>query len=607
MSKAKERPQEVINLQAGLLRLFSGVLPAAASGNASEKERNFLSRAIAAFVLHKEANLSVDDACKMVVDGGSDGGIDALYYNQLNSTLYLVQSKYFHAGVGIPEQGDVAKFASGVRALLKGDFNPFAKNVSFQRRKSEIESFLKDSDLKIVVLLAYSGLNMLEDDQKRELDALVGMYSAEDASLSCKTINLVSLHDFLTAQDEHQGVDHVKVTFHVPGWMKRPHEMIYGKVALKDIKALHQQYGDALISGNIRAFQGATEVNQAIAETLATQPENFLYLNNGITAYCGRMEMIPAAKLNHEIKEVTAHRFSIVNGAQTVGVISGADNALLENGYVFMRLVSLDQMEDDQEFAKLITTTTNFQNQVQQRDLASVEPEQRAIAETLKLAGVRYDYKRVGGLWPAPTANSFTSDEALVVCACMQPFGNGDLCAALATRPDSLWKNDDGNDANGHVSSYHRVFSPHCTPRMIWRGVQALRILLEVEEAIAADEARVGDYYNVQLERYLVLCLVFQQLHPERGESVHLNDAERRTVAEVANTAYSFVNQVIEQHYSKSLMSGRWAFTRKIDTEGKLRRIFTTPTGCKFCWGKALELLNGNSSSQKADTTESEI
>lgn len=592
MSKTKERPQEVINLQAGLHQLFKGLLPESSSGKESEKERNLLSRAIAAYTLHKESGISLRDAASMVVDGGSDGGIDAIFYNPMINTLYLVQSKYFHDGTGIPELGDVSKFASGVRSLLNEDLSPFSKNAQFQKRKSEIEQALRDSDLRISVLLAYSGVNLLEADQTRELDALVGLYPSEDGSLSWKSINLVTLHDWLTQQDEHQGVVQVKIKIHAPGWLRKPHEMVYGRVALKDIKALHQLHGDALIAGNIRAFQGATDVNEAIAKTLEIQPETFLYLNNGVTAYCARMEMSSSAKLNHEFKEVTAHRFSIVNGAQTVGVISRATDDNLENGYVFVRLVSLERMEDDREFAKLITTTTNFQNQVQQRDLSSIEPEQRAIAETLQLAGIRYDYKKVGGIWPAPTYQSFTSDEAMVACVCMQPFGQGELCATLAANPNSLWKNDDGDEAKGRASSYHRVFSPHCSARMIWRGVQALRIVANVEETIAKDEMRLSEFYYLRSQRYLVGCLVFQQLHPERGEAIYLSDGECQAIREFAEKAYSLINGIVEQYYGRSLRSGLLVFQRSIDTEGKLKSIFETPSGCTFCWGKVLGMLN---------------
>jgi hypothetical protein len=593
MSKAKERPQEIINLRAGLLGLFGGLLPAAMSGNAEEKERNLLSRAIAAFVLHKEAGIGVEVAAKMVVDGGGDGGIDAMYYNQMSSTLYLVQSKYFHDGVGIPALGDVSKFANGTRYLLKGDLAPFVNNLEIQKRQGEIRAFLDNSGLKIVVLLAYSGVNLLLDDQERVLNELLAGYNThDDASLSWKPINLSSLHDWLTHQDENQGVERVKLRIHVPGWSKTPHEMIYGKIALADVAALYQQHGESLIAGNIRAFQGDTEVNKAIAATLADQPEHFLYLNNGLTAYCGRLEVLPPERMNYVVKEVTAHRFSIVNGAQTVGVIAAAKRSCLEGHFVFIRVVSLEKMEDDQAFAKLITMTTNFQNQVQQRDLAAIEPEQRVIAVTLAPEGIVYCYKKVGAFWPEVTAQSFTSDEALVASACMQPFDQGELCAALMANPNGLWRNDDGDLGQGKLSSYHRVFGGQITPRMIWRGVQVLRIVSEVEETIAADEERDGEFYDLRSERYLVMCLVFQHLHSERGEGIYLSAAEVEAIRDFADEAFVLLNQVIETHYGKSLHPPFSVIRRNIDTEGKLKRIFETPSGCKFCWRKLLARLH---------------
>ncbi len=416
------------------------------------------------------------------------------------------------------------------------------------------------------------------------------MYSAEDGSLSCKTINLVSLHDWLTAQDEHQGVEHVKVTFHVPGWMKRPHEMIYGKVALKDIKALHQQHGDALIAGNIRSFQGATEVNQAIAETLATQPEKFMYLNNGITAYCGRMEMMPASKLNHEIKEVTAHRFSIVNGAQTVGVISGADNAVLENGYVFMRLVSLERMEDDREFAKLITTTTNYQNRVRQRDLASVEPEQRAIAETLKMSGISYQFKKAKDSWPEYNReHSFTSDDALIVGACIASFADGSLCARLRSDKDSLWRNDDGDESKQQPSSYERIFSPAHSPRMLWRGTQAMRTVAD-QFNIFAETENDSEYVDcVYFSYFLILALVFQKHHPERGEELYLKKVEISDIARTAQTCFAVVWDLIKPELALDSKRRRKVSVAKADSFWI--KLFGSPTNCKKLWDQAMSKI----------------
>jgi hypothetical protein len=54
-------------------------LPAAATGTIEERERNLLTRALAAFALHKQAGATLDEAAASIVDGGGDYGLDAIY------------------------------------------------------------------------------------------------------------------------------------------------------------------------------------------------------------------------------------------------------------------------------------------------------------------------------------------------------------------------------------------------------------------------------------------------------------------------------------------------------------------------------------------------
>jgi len=46
-----------------------------------------------------------------------------------------------------------------------------------------------------------------------------------------------------------------------------------------------EQFGNSLFDLNIRNALGITTVNKGLIETLASEPEHFLYYNNGIT-YC---------------------------------------------------------------------------------------------------------------------------------------------------------------------------------------------------------------------------------------------------------------------------------------------------------------------------------
>src|SRR5713226_10313974 len=105
-----ETPIEITHVPPRLRADFTGRLAEAATGTSQEKEANFLTRALAAYAVHKLANCTLDEAAASVVDGGGDGGIDAVFYSPTAHTLWIVQSKFHQSGFGEPDLGSVTKF-----------------------------------------------------------------------------------------------------------------------------------------------------------------------------------------------------------------------------------------------------------------------------------------------------------------------------------------------------------------------------------------------------------------------------------------------------------------------------------------------------------------
>ncbi|WP_088256164.1 hypothetical protein [Fimbriiglobus ruber] len=99
-----EKPYEIDHVPPRLHRDFDGRVPPAKSGKTDrEKENNFLSRALAAFAVHRLSGCGLDEAAASVVDGGGDAGIDAVYHTPTSNTLYVVQSKFIESGRGEPQ------------------------------------------------------------------------------------------------------------------------------------------------------------------------------------------------------------------------------------------------------------------------------------------------------------------------------------------------------------------------------------------------------------------------------------------------------------------------------------------------------------------------
>lgn len=127
-----ETPIEILELPARLRTLFTGKVPEATSGIEAARETNFLSRALAAYAIHSLAGCSIEDAASSLVDGGGDGGIDAIFYVPTNSTMLIVQSKYIVSGRGEPDLGEVTKFKTGLENILQGRFEAFSQNAAWK-------------------------------------------------------------------------------------------------------------------------------------------------------------------------------------------------------------------------------------------------------------------------------------------------------------------------------------------------------------------------------------------------------------------------------------------------------------------------------------------
>ncbi len=159
-----------------------------------------------------------------------------------------------------------------------------------------------------------------------------------------------------------------------------------GVIAGTALKALYNEFGDAIFLENIREFLGRTSgkvatgenrvtVNEAIADTLQNAPEQFLARNNGITF---RARVV--TELNTQTLKL--EDASIVNGCQTtMSIIQNPQ----DNSHVLVKIVEAENSWD-------IAKAANFQNEVRQIDLdlaRYVRPQ--VVRDAASKVGVRFD------------------------------------------------------------------------------------------------------------------------------------------------------------------------------------------------------------------------
>jgi len=540
-----EIPIEMLHLPQSLRSIFTGKIPEAAFGTQDEREKNFQSRALAAYAIHKLGGASIDEAVGSVVDGGGDGGIDAVFHAANTHTLWVVQSKFTASGRGEPDLGDVTKFKAGLENLLQGNFVAFEGNAAWRTIIPQLQAVFGDGALEVRAVLVYSGINLVSEDRRRLFEDLKRRFSADSEYLDTRFCNLTTVHDWITGADQGPGVPEVELTLLKPGWVRTPYETVYGLLPLSDLANLYAMHGRRLIAANIRAYKGNTEVNEQIANTVREEPAHFFYLNNGLTAYCERLEISNLDRANTDQKRVKGYGLSIVNGAQTLGSVAqvfttGPGQA--PEGFVFLKIVSLERCEDDREFADRITRSTNFQNQIGLRDFVALDEQQETIANQLTLSGISYHYKSDVEA-PAPDENNFTLEEATSACACLAQLADCEFCARVLANRQSLWSMEDIYPPEELLRSrYSRIFRPDRSARTVWRAVQTRRLVVKAmqDNGRASTGIRKVFFENA---RWLVLNVIYLKLHPEQGEALSLTEAE---IARVTQMTVEYAEALFE-------------------------------------------------------------
>jgi hypothetical protein len=531
-----DRPVEILALPPKLHALFDGHVPKKTNGDAEQNERDFLSRALSAFAAHKLGGATIPEAAQAIVDGGGDGGIDGVYFSPANNTLWLVQGKYIHAGLTEPDLGDVTKFKAGVEFLLDGKFDAFEANPAWKKLLPNIAAYLKNPSTRVRAILCYSGLALISEDRKRLFEALRVKFSkdAEDDFFEFNSVNLTTLNDWVTGGGEALGVESVELEIIRPGLMTQPHETIYGLVSLASLDGLHKTHGKRLVAANLRGFKGRTEVNDDIQKTVNEEANLFFYFNNGLTAYCDRLELNNLDRANAERKRITAKGFAIINGAQTLGsIVKGFESAKADAkpvGYAFIKIISLEKCEDDRAFADRISRTANFQNYLGLKDFAAAYEFHEQVARTLRPHGIGYHYK-IDEDTPANDDVDFDLEEALTACACLKNTNDCDFVTRVAANRDSLRSLEMVFPPEELLRSRHeRVFPPNLSARSVWRAVQTQRIVLQTMQAAARASTGASKSFFGNA-RWIVLTAIFNRLKPEEGEALALSAEEMASVA----------------------------------------------------------------------------
>lgn len=493
----------VNQIKSYIKRLFDGKidLTDVQLANPEQKENFLLTRSLTAYAIHYLAQVDSASAGKAITDGHDDNGIDAIYHDERNKTLYIVQSKWIHEGNSEPSNGDVKKFIGGVKHLFNLRFDTFNEKVNSM--KDKITNAMFDAQTKFEIILVYTGINFSEHSKRDIYDFL---NEVNDASEVCNVtiLNQIKLHESLRV-----GVigDPINLTIGLKEWGRKaePQEAFYGQVNGYEVAQWWNSFNKRLFTKNLRELIGETEINRDIRITIEKDPEKFWYFNNGITIICKSIRKAMVGGGDNAFGYFDCEDISIVNGAQTVGTIGKYGNTeetteYLKNVQIPLRIISLDNSEE--EFGKNITKNNNKQNKIDNRDFVSLDPQQNRIQTELAIDGVTYFIMRSEST--TRESNAFDLVESTTALASSsQRIG---LAVQLKREIGKLWENIE-------KAPYTQLFNPGVTGQYVWNCVQIQRVIDKELQIIGKD--RDGKDYSISVHgNRIIALLVFKHINP---------------------------------------------------------------------------------------------
>jgi hypothetical protein len=340
-------------------------------------------------------DISFDEACDYLTEGGNDAGVDGIYFSEPTDTEFkviLFQGKYKQKLDGETNfaENDIIKAIHTIQTL----FDPVKQvelNPHIKHKIEEIRSLILNGYIpNITFVMCNNGLGWTSEAQNHINQSGFNPQQVKFCHFNHDNIINILRATKTVPKQKIQLTSKSLLDSKFDGYRR----VVIGKVHISEIAHLFDTHGDILLEKNIRRYLGTQDsrVNAGIYQTLAdsNKRKNFYFLNNGITVICTKIEY---NELQAENNIITISNMQIINGGQTCKTIHQAHKDFdtdFEHTYVLVRIYELS--DDDQDFINDITYATNSQNPVDLRDLKSNDDLQKNLEIGIKDLG--YTYKR---------------------------------------------------------------------------------------------------------------------------------------------------------------------------------------------------------------------
>jgi len=334
-----------------------------------------------------------DRAKDGVIGGPGDKTVDAVYVDERNRIIHLVQGKYHQANAS--DDADVYKFARRARDFWNADFDEELKHAGPGARKKLHEAYKilhgsANDPFQIKMYFATTG--RVSANCKTKAKQIAAGSGRTGLEVLDQQAILAQFSDWLEGSSPplpelEIGVDgaHTLIYQHeknLQGWIFT--------TTSEEVFKLHK-FGERLFARNVRGYLGSdTSINKEISKTARKRPDLFWFLNNGITIVANHVVKLDSGK-QVRMRMVNPQ---VVNGQQTVRTLWAAGH---NRARVLVRLIRLEQQNATEGIVGLVgevVRATNRQNAIKQADLMANDAEQVRIERDFRKLNYAYERKR---------------------------------------------------------------------------------------------------------------------------------------------------------------------------------------------------------------------
>lgn len=505
----------MIRIAARLRELFNDHLDMSDVASDGSKNKRFETRSLAALALVMKSGTDISSSCQHITDGFDDLGIDAVYLDETQKQLFLVQSKWRESGQGAISQKEMLSFVEGINRII--NFEIGCGNGKIQAKQADIETAITAMEYQVHAIYIHTGNENMSDYAKRPLNKLLSQTNDEESTLIVfDEIRYAEIYTYLAKGQEADNITLNDVILANWGKIDIPYTAYYGTVSAAAIGVWYREYGNRLFAKNIRFYKGNTDVNEGIKRALLQEPENFFYYNNGIKLLC--------KSIHRKIKDSTTNKtglfclegVSLVNGAQTAGSIGHVfteSPTQVGKANVMIQIIDLSQASEDT--AIQITKLSNTQNRIENRDFASLDPAQERIRQELSFEKISYLYK--SGDKMTDPEHQLTFDEAIVALACL----NDDLSYATLAKRNVGALSDDITKP-----PYKALVNDKTSSLLMLNSVMVIRFVEKVLQSKKEELSGREKLVTVHGNRFIAHC-VLQQLKTANDFSTVVIDKDK--------------------------------------------------------------------------------